>query len=103
MNPSVYSAEFLSYNTEKSMNVVCLASANEFYRTTNSTAKVLTNAEDEDYATLKDPVSGNLYPVIITEIGLHDAQGNLLAIAKPREPIKKYWFDVISFSIKIRL
>lgn len=95
--------EYLSYNTEKSMNVVCLASANEFYRTTNSTAKVLTNDTDEDYSSLKDTVSGNLYPIVITEVGLHDAQGNLLAIAKPTEPIKKFWYDVVAFTVKIRL
>ena len=95
--------EFLSYNTEKSINVVCLASANEFYRTTNITAKVLDNALDADFAEFKNPVSGNLYPIVITEIGLHDAQGNLLAIIKPTEPIKKYWYDVTSFNIKIRL
>jgi hypothetical protein len=96
-------AEFLSYNVEKSMNVVCLASANEFFRTTNITAKELTNTLDEDFATFKNPVSGNLYPIIVTEIGLHDAAGNLLAIVKPTQPITKYWYDVVSFSIKIRL
>jgi hypothetical protein len=41
--------------------------------------------------------------VVITEIGLHDAQGNLLAIAKPKEPIKKYWYDPVAFNIRIRL
>ncbi len=95
--------EYLSYNTEKSLNVVCLASANEFYRTTNDTAKVLDNATDQDFAEFKNPISGNLYPIVITELGLHDQYGNLLAIVKPTEPIKKYWYDVVSFNIKIRL
>ena len=95
--------EYLSYNTEKSLNIVCLASANEFYRTTNDTAKVLDNAVDQDFAEFKNPISGNLYPIVITELGLHDQYGNLLAIVKPTEPIKKYWYDVCSFSIKIRL
>lgn len=96
-------AEFLSYNVEKSMNIVCLASANEFFRTTNSTAKELVNATSDDYAEFKNPISGDLHPIIITELGLHDAAGNLLAIVKPFEPIKKYWFDVVSANIKIRL
>lgn len=95
--------EFLSYNTEKSINIVCLASPNEFYRTTNETAKVLDSATDKDYAEFKNPISGNLYPVIITEVGLHDQYGNLLAIAKPIEPIKKYWYDVVAMNIKIRI
>jgi hypothetical protein len=104
VNPSNTSfVEFLSYSTEKSMNIVCLASANEFFRTTNLTAKVLTNSLDQDYAEFKDPVSGNLYPIVITEIGLHDSAGNLLAIVKPREPITKFWYDVVAMNIKIRL
>lgn len=103
ISPSIPLVEYLSYNTEKSMNVVCLASANEFYRTTNVTAKVLDNALDKDFAEFKNPISGNLYPIVITEIGLHDAQGNLLAVIKPTEPIKKYWYDVVSFNVKIRL
>jgi hypothetical protein len=103
-NPTVNTfVEYLSYNTEKSLNVVCLASANEFYRTTNDTAKVLDNVTDQDFAEFKNPISGNLYPIVITELGLHDQYGNLLAIVKPTEPIKKYWYDVVSFSIKIRL
>lgn len=103
-NPLVNTfVEYLSYNTEKSLNVVCLASANEFYRTTNETAKVLDNSVDQDFAEFKNPISGNLYPIVITELGLHDQYGNLLAIVKPTEPIKKYWYDVVSFAIKIRL
>lgn len=103
LTTSNHLAEYLSYNTEKSMNVVCLASAEEFYRSVNDTAKELMNVTTADFAEFKNPVSGNLYPIVITEIGLHDAAGNLLAIVKPREPIKKYWYDVVSFNIKIRL
>lgn len=98
-----FNVAYRSYNTEKSLNVVCLASTNEFFKTTNSTAKSLVGkAENIDYADLKNDTN-NLYPVIITEIGLHDADGNLLAICKPTAPIKKYWYDVVSFNIRIRL
>jgi len=42
-------------------------------------------------------------PVVITQLGIHDAQGNLLAVCKPTQPIQKYWYDVVSFNVKIRL
>jgi len=58
--------------------------------------------QTQDFATFK-PTTGDLHPVIITQLGIHDADGNLLAICKPTQPIKKYWYDVISFNIKIRL
>jgi hypothetical protein len=92
-----------SYNTEKSLNVVCLASSDEFFKSSNDTAKELQGvAQTEDYASFKS-TNGDLYPVIITQLGIHDTQGNLLAICKPTQPIKKYWYDVVSFNVKIRL
>ena len=95
--------EYLSYNTEKSLNVVCLASSDEFFKSTNDTAKDLMSiTQTEDYASFKS-TNGDLHPVIITQLGIHDADGNLLAICKPTQPIKKYWYDVVSFNIKIRL
>lgn len=100
---SLNNIQYRSYNTEKSLNVVCLASTDEFFKTTNPTAKSLVGISDSvDYADLKNDTN-NLYPVIITEVGLHDADGNLLAICKPTTPIKKYWYDVVSFNIRIRL
>lgn len=95
--------EYNSYNTEKSLNIVCLASSDEFFKSSNDTAKDLQGvAQTEDVASFKS-TDGDLYPVIITQLGIHDAQGNLLAICKPTQPIKKYWYDVVSFNIKIRL
>ena len=112
--------EYRSYNTEKSLNIVCLASANEFFRSTNDTAKELFGLTTQGSTTstyglemsnlLNTPTfadfqtgSEELYPVIITGLGLHDRDGNLLAICKPSQPVKKYWYDVVSFNIKIRL
>jgi hypothetical protein len=94
---------YLSYNTEKSLNVVCLASADEFYRSTNPTAKELLDLDESvDFANFKSE-DANLYPIMITQVGIHDAQGNLLAVCKPTQPVKKYWFDVATFNVKIRL
>ena len=98
-----YKLEYISYNSQKSLNVVCLASADEFYRSTNPTAKELMNLSPlSDFADFKSE-NANLYPIMITQIGIHDAQGNLLAICKPTQPVKKYWFEVCAFSLKLRL
>lgn len=101
-HPAYPSIEYLSYNSEKSLNVVCLASSSEFFTSTNDTAKELFNADDADYVSFYTN-NQNLYPVIITQLGLHDADGNLLAICKPTQPIPKYWYDVVSFNVRIRL
>lgn len=101
--PTTPFIEFLSYNTEKSLNIVCLASSDEFFKSTNDTAKQLLNVDDAvDYASFKSS-SENLYPLQITQLGIHDADGNLLAVCKPTQPIPKYWYDVVSFNVKIRL
>jgi len=102
-NPITSESTYLSYNTEKSLNIVCLASSNEFYKTTNDTAKELLGINsEEEFADFKSD-DQNLYPVIITQLGIHDEAGNLLAICKPTQPVKKYWYDVVSFNVKIRL
>lgn len=101
--PTTPFIEYLSYNTEKSLNIVCLASSDEFFKSTNDTAKQLLNVDDAvDYASFKSS-SENLYPLQITQLGIHDADGNLLAVCKPNQPIPKYWYDVVSFNVKIRL
>ena len=95
--------EYFSYNTEKSLNIVCLASCDEFYKSTNDTAKELLNLEENaDVADFKTD-DLNLHPIMISQIGIHDSDGNLLAICKPNQPIKKYWHDILSFNIKIRI
>lgn len=95
--------EYISYNTEKSLNIVCLASSDEFFKSTNDTAKeLLGTALTDDYSDFKAE-NQNLYPVMITQIGIHDVNGELLAICKPVMPIKKYWYDITSFVAKIRL
>lgn len=103
VKPTTPYLEFVSYNYEKSLNIVCLASSDEFYKSTNDTAKELMGVSDTtDFANFKSS-NENLEPIIITQLGIHDDQGNLLAVCKPTQPIKKYWYDVVSFNVRIRL
>jgi len=85
-----------------SLNIVCVASSDEFFRSLNETAKELTNEVGEVYADLKSGGSSS-YPARITEVGLYDENGELLALCKPNKPIDKQWFDIIPMNIKIRL
>jgi hypothetical protein len=95
--------QYISYNTEKTLNIVCLASSDEFYKSTNDTARELLDTDaTEDYSNFKSE-DQNLYPVMITGLNLHDANGDVLAICKPVQPQMKYWYDVTSFNVKIRL
>lgn len=94
--------EFLSYNIEKSLNVICLASAEEFYKTTNPTAKKLVGVEGNKVVNLKSDGS-TIYPALITGIAIYDNDGNMLALCKPKTAIKKQWYDIQAFNIKIKL
>jgi hypothetical protein len=97
------SLSYISYNTEKSLNIVCLASSDEFFKSTNDTAKELLGINiNDDFVDFKTE-DKNLYPIVITQVGIHDEDGNLLAICKPVQPIKKFWYDVVSFNVRIRL
>lgn len=95
--------DYLSYNSEKTLVVTCLASTNEFFKSTNDTAKDLLNVSQSDYYATFKSESSELYPLLITKLGIHDADGNLLAICVPTQPIKKYWYDVVPFTIKIKV
>jgi hypothetical protein len=80
-----------SVTTEYIQNVTCIAMPNEFYTTNNSTFE---NSYDE-----------NTYekPVFITTIGLYNKFGELVAIGKTSEPIKKTVDNIIPFNVKLKL
>lgn len=80
-----------SVTTEYIQNVTCIAMPNEFYTTNNSTYE---NAYDE-----------NTYekPVFITTIGLYNKFGELVALGKTSEPIKKTKDNIVPFNVKLKL
>lgn len=88
-SPFNISATYRSFVTEFVQTIVCTALPNEFFTTTNPTytAEMLSNND----------------PVYITEIGLYNENLELIAIAKPSQPIPKTRTSFFSFTIQIKV
>jgi hypothetical protein len=90
---------FQEVNTAFKTTAVCLAMPREFYISNNPTwdrAKVLA-AESEDTGIAAYD------PIYITEIGLYNALGELIAVAKLSEPVEKTYTNVLTFNIEIEM
>ena len=90
----VAKARFDSITTEFIQNIICLALPNEFFTTNNPTFA-------EAYGT--DPALTADNPVYITEIGLYNSNKELIAIAKPSEPILKDRTNITTFNIQLKV
>lgn len=86
---SISNSQFESITTEFVQNIVCIASANEFVSTTNSTY-------DGAYSE-----NSSEKPVFITSIGLYNEAGDLIGIGKLSEPVKKLPNTIIPFNIRL--
>jgi hypothetical protein len=82
-------SQFESITTEFVQNIVCLANANEFVSTTNSTYE----GAYSDTATEK--------PVFITSVGLWNEAGELIGIGKLSEPVKKLPNTIVPFNVRL--
>jgi len=84
-------AQFDSITTEFVQNIICVASANEFASTTNTTyAEAYTGDE-----------AASQKPTFITSIGLYNAAQELIGIAKLSEPVKKLPNTIVPFNIRL--
>jgi hypothetical protein len=92
---SLASATFNSIYSEYVQSVMCMAMPNEFYTSNNPTFT-------EVYGTNGVNNTGN-DPVYITEIGLYNQYGELIAIAKTSEPIAKNKANMVAFNIDLKL
>ena len=93
------SVTYFSFEKQWVLSVLCQALSGEFGTTKNPTAADLnpTVTPDGEY----ELFSVNK-PVYITEVGLYDTEGNMLAIAKPDKPIEKYYNNPTFFNLKFR-
>ena len=105
-------AEFFSFEKQWILNVLCKAEANEFYLTQNTTAAdlnptvltgpvMLPNTNEIGAGTFYD-LDSVQKPTYITEVALYDADGTMLAIAKPDRPVKKDSSEPAYFNLKFR-
>lgn len=90
---------FKDVNTSFKQTAVCLAMPTEFYISNNSTwnrEKALTELNQQSGIVSLDPV-------YISEIGLYNALGELIAAGKTSEPVEKTYASVVTFNVNIEL
>ncbi len=86
------SASYTSVKTEFIQNIYALALAEEFYESTNPT-----------FLEVYSDGNNNNEPVLVTEIGLYNENGELIAIGKTSEPIPKTKSNIVTFNIQLKL
>lgn len=91
-SPDVF-LNFVDVNKKFIHSIVCMALGGEFYISNNSTWN--RSAAISQFA--------NNTPVQISEMGLYNELGELLAIAKFSEPVEKKQGDIMSFTIDIEM
>lgn len=102
--------EFYSFEKERLISVVCVAGENEFYSTSNASAAPYNVGGAGGASTNISGVydleggsnGGQDYSAFITELGLYDANNNLLAVAKPDRPIEKPKNSEQTFTLKFK-
>lgn len=88
---------FTDINTSFQTNVICLAMPREFYLSNNPTwnrQKALASM-NEDTGVL------NFDSVFVSEIGLYNALGELIATAKLSELVEKNYVNLLTFTLEI--
>tara|TARA_R110000851_G_scaffold95745_5_gene207920 strand:+ start:5658 stop:7289 length:1632 start_codon:yes stop_codon:yes gene_type:complete len=92
-----FTASYRSTKTIHELNVLTRIDAGDFNMSSNLT---LTKDNDETY---KDFATGSIFSPYITTIGLYNDAGQLLAIGKPAQPIKKRSDVDINFVVQLDL
>lgn len=90
---------FEDINTSFKTTAVCLALPKEFYISNNPTwdrEKAVAALDEESTVITFDPV-------YITEVGMYNALGELVSIAKLSEPYRKTYTNVFNFTIDIEM
>jgi hypothetical protein len=82
-------SQFDSITTEFVQNIICIAGANEFVSTTNTSYQDAYDINSTDK------------PTFITSIGLYNEAQELIGIAKLSEPIKKLPSNIVPFNIRL--
>mgnify|MGYP003643818284 CR=1 FL=1 len=92
---------FFSFEKQWVLDVECRAEADEFFNTHNPSAADLSGAITINPDGSYDLSSVNK-PAYVTEIGLYDTDGELIALAKPDRPIQKFRNEPAYFNLKFR-
>jgi len=92
-----YTASYRSTKTIYELNVITKIDSSDFNMSSN-----LTLTKDDDH-TYKSYVSGSNFAPYITTIGLYNDSGELLAIGKPAQPIRKRPDVDLNFVVQLDL
>lgn len=98
----VLEAAYVTYkdvDTSFKMAAVCLAMPREFYISNNSTwdrTKVIDSLNEQNGFI-------NFDSVYVTEVGMYNALGELVAVSKLSEPVEKNYTNVITFNVDIEM
>jgi hypothetical protein len=93
VNPMTYQDVYASYST----SVVCIAMPKEFFISTNPSwdrAANLAEISNETY---------DLDSIYVTQVGLYNVEGDLVAVAKIDRPIEKTYTNVLTFNLNIEV
>ena len=86
---------FMDINVNFKTSVVCIGLPGEFYFTSNPSWDLNKNAQEFNSGT------NNFDSLYLTEIGLYNGKGELVAIAKLSEPVEKNYTNLITFNLDI--
>jgi hypothetical protein len=91
--------QFKSLDTSFKMTSVCIAMPQEFYLSNNPTW----DKQKAIDAINNDDEFANFDPVFITEVGLYNTFGELIAVARLSEPVEKDFVNAITFEVNLEM
>jgi hypothetical protein len=86
---------FLDMNVNYKTSVICIGLPGEFYFTSNPSWDLNKNAQEFNNGT------NNFDSLYLTEIGLYNRNGELVAVAKLSEPVEKTYTNLLTFNMDI--
>ena len=88
---------FTDINIEFKTSIICLVFPNEFFFTTNPTYDIAKNFQEQQNSTF------GFDAVVISEIALYNARGEIISIAKLDRPLVKQFNDLVTFNLDINV
>lgn len=93
------SLSFKSLDTSFKMTSICIAMPQQFYLSNNPTW----DKQKAIDAINNDSEFANFDPVYITELGLYNTFGELVALARLSEPVEKDFVNAITFEVNLEM
>lgn len=92
---TISETSFTDINIAYKTSVVCIGMPGEFYFTNNPSWDLNKNAQEFNNGT------NNFDSIYVTEIGLYNRIGEMIAVAKLSEPLEKNYTNLLTFNLSI--